>query len=273
MSHYQKDLARLDRDAAVLRAMGVSQSAAPLLTRGYRTKREAAQAFLSYGPNEEIAESWGGADQVASKGEFDSLNEMRGFKGQRRVTTLQRAVETAIPGTKAPYRLDDIRLDLLNETAPARDMRRRFVLPVADVVAEREWDADLAERVDAEFSDPRHHGRPGARKKRATVPRVKHGRAPVLPAGPGYPLSGYQCEDPAGRLVRCDSPMAATEPVRVKYRPKLPDGSRPVISLRPRDKPVVEAAQDRRERTKLRRAAGAEDAADRLARMLKDVPF
>lgn len=98
----------------------------------YRTRGELLRAFLGW--NLDTVEPWGGLDQPGSRGEFDAVNERFGLRGRRRVTTLRGALEACAP-RGAPWCLDRIDLETLNETAPAR-FGRPFELPPV----EQEWD-------------------------------------------------------------------------------------------------------------------------------------
>ena len=242
---------------SVRRLLAQELTAEPGRAGCYKTKREAASAFINYGPNRRIVDDFGGPDLRASGGEFDALNEYTEATGKRRVVTIRQAVEAAIPAGKAPYCLSDIRLDLLNETAPVVHGRegRSFRLPaaVAESQGAAEYEHEALEREYEAARNPRRQGRPSARKKSIVQKVFKGGRIPVAgPRGPGFPLSGYQYEDDRGRIVSQGSAKAVGPPVRVKYRPKV-NGARPSLFLRPGDKPVAEEARARAEREDLRR--------------------
>lgn len=94
----------------------------------YVTKGEALRAFVA--ANLDTVEAWGGLQATASGGEFDAINERAGLRGSRRVRTLAGVLWVALTGP-APYRLDRIALEDLNETSPGRDYP--FRLPDAVV--------------------------------------------------------------------------------------------------------------------------------------------
>ncbi len=197
----------------------------------HRTKRDAARAFIA--ANDHVIQEWGGLDLESSGGEFDAINERYGLKGKRRARTLADAIWTALP-VKKPYCLDRVDLDALNETAPALELGA-FRLPDAAAIAS----------LDVDQVEP-----PPARRGR--------GRGE---AGPGYPLTGYECETPAdakGRRYRvpCASAPAEAEPTgRVLYRPRV-GGRRPRVYLDEHD-PAVETEDEARELRAEAREAGA----------------
>jgi hypothetical protein len=193
----------------------------------YPTKRAAARAFI--GANDHVIQEWGGLDLESSAGEFDAVNERYNLKGKRRVTTLAGAIWEALPKGK-PYCLDRVDLDTLNETAPALELGA-FRLPDVAAVAQLEARA------------------------RDTSPRRRAPRSED--AGPGFPLTGRECEtvDAKGRKLRgpCASAPAGAEPTgRVLYRPRLPSGARPRIWLDELADPVTveDEARDLRASTR-----------------------
>jgi hypothetical protein len=187
----------------------------------HRTTRAAARAFVA--ANDHVIQEWGGLDLESTGGEFDAINERYGLKGKRRARTLADAIWTALP-SKKPYCLDRVDLDALNETAPALELGP-FRLPDAAAVA----------TLDVEREPP--------------APTRGRGRA--VERGPGYPLTGYECETPAdkkGRTYRmpCASAPAEAEPTgRVLYRPRV-GGQRPRVYLDEHD-PAVETEDRARE--------------------------
>lgn len=226
----------------------------------YRTKMAAAKAFLDYGPNLAVSQAWGGADLVSDGAEWDSVNEFVGDRpGQRRVRTLLEATMAAIPAKRRPpYCLTDIRLDLLNETAPGVDYGPfTFPADVAESIAAGHMAESVAE-AQAQEQEPRHHGRPRSRRK-PIVPRRRNGYIPKdAPRGPGYPLSGSECADEQGRIRPCSSARAIGPPERILYRPTLPDGSRGRVYIRPDDAAVGEERRSAADRARLRHAAAEE---------------
>lgn len=83
----------------------------------YATKTAALQAFRDY--NRAQIEEWGGLDRKDSAEEYDAINHKHALKGKRAVRTLSRAIWEAMPG-KAPFCLDKIDIELLNETSPGQ---------------------------------------------------------------------------------------------------------------------------------------------------------
>lgn len=199
----------------------------------HRTKREAARAFIA--ANDHVVQEWGGLDLESTGGEFDAVNERYGLRGKRRARTLADAIWHALP-SRRPYCLDRVDLDTLNETAPALELGP-FRLPDAAAVAS--LDVDQVEPAPA----PARRGR---------------GRGE---AGPGYPLTGYECETPAdakGRTRRmpCASAPAEAEPTgRVLYRPRV-GGRRPRVYLDESDPAVATEDEARELRAEARDVAG-----------------
>jgi hypothetical protein len=125
----KKSAAQLDREIAqVLSRRPLSHStqrpdwwlkAAPEEDRVcYDTKTKALKAFLD--TNYEVVQNYGGADYAVSPSEFDSVNHKYNLRGNRAAKTISQAVWAAMPEGK-PYCLDQIDLDALNDTSPARE--------------------------------------------------------------------------------------------------------------------------------------------------------
>jgi hypothetical protein len=102
----------------------------------YRTKSEALQAFRD--ANRHQIEDWGGLDTIASPAEFDAINARYGLKGSRAVRTLAQALWAVMPA-HAPFCLDEIDVETLNETSPGQH-GTGFVLPswAYDLIAARD---------------------------------------------------------------------------------------------------------------------------------------
>lgn len=113
----------------------------------YTTKGEALRAFKDW--NQRVIDAAGGLDQEMSKGEFDSVNERYGLKGKRKVRTVAQAMETVVPSGR-PFCLDQIDLDTLNETTPAREAGP-FTLP--DYVEEHKLYAKGAQEYERQSSE------------------------------------------------------------------------------------------------------------------------
>lgn len=105
----------------------------------YRTKTDALNAFADH--NRHTIERWGGMS-IESSQEFDAINHRLGLKGNKRVKTIADALWAVLPtpprgkGQEArrPYCLENLDLQLLNETSPAEE--RPFELP--DVVLDKQ---------------------------------------------------------------------------------------------------------------------------------------
>ena len=81
-------------------------------------------------------DAWGGLYNAGSRGEFDSVNERYGLRGKRRVKNIAQAVSVAIP---KPFCLDKIDLDVLNETAPGREIKFKLPYDVEEAIASRRY--------------------------------------------------------------------------------------------------------------------------------------
>lgn len=255
-------VSRAAAKAARSRRLALEEQAAeePPPAGRFKTKHEAVRTFMDWPPNREIIDDFGGPDAHGSAGEFGVLNEWLSRRGKQRVTTIREAIAAAISG-KPPFYLSRIRLDLLNETAPVLHGRsgRSYELPpgVSEAVAEAEFATGAA--AGALRTSARGLGRPEVRKP-PVVGKVFGGQLRATgPSGSGFPLSGYECEDDAGRIVPCSSPEAVGPAVRVKYRPAIYTNgkTRPSVFLRPGDRLVAEEARSRADREDLRVAARA----------------
>jgi len=97
----------------------------------FARKTDALKLF--YDHNLQVIEPWG-IDRTASGGEFDSINVKYDLRGKKRVKTLAKALWEAMPAG-APYCIDKIDLEALNDTTPAKEAGG-FRLP--DVAVERQ---------------------------------------------------------------------------------------------------------------------------------------
>ncbi|MBT8453920.1 MAG: DNA cytosine methyltransferase [Deltaproteobacteria bacterium] len=96
-------------------------------TMCYRTKTDALNKFLDY--NWRIVEEvFRGPNFDHGYEGFDNISDYQALKGKRRVNTLAKAVWFALPGPK-PWCLDNINLDLLNDSDIAQRAGARFSLP------------------------------------------------------------------------------------------------------------------------------------------------
>ena len=103
----------------------------------FRRKADAITRFANR--NRDVIDAFGGMLKPGSKGEFDAINEKYSLRGKRRVVNIQQAIARVLP-TKAPYCLDQLDLDAINETAPARHAGA-FVLPqeAEEAIANRRY--------------------------------------------------------------------------------------------------------------------------------------
>lgn len=82
----------------------------------YRTKTDALNVFLD--ANRGVVDDYGGENMVHSRASFDAINNRYDIPPRRQVDTIAKAVWWALPGP-GPWCLEDIDVELLNETAPA----------------------------------------------------------------------------------------------------------------------------------------------------------
>lgn len=89
----------------------------------YRTKTEALNKLLD--ANWRLVEAWGGPGRPDAPTEFEAINHRYSLRGDRRVDTLAKAAWWSLPGP-GPWCLENIDLDLLNQTGPALHAEREF---------------------------------------------------------------------------------------------------------------------------------------------------
>jgi len=99
----------------------------------YKTKTDALNVFLDF--NRAIVDDYGGESMKHSPESFEAINHRFGIEGKRRVDTIAKAVWWALP-PGSPYYLEDIDVELLNETAPAIYNPRGLVFRIPDYVEE-----------------------------------------------------------------------------------------------------------------------------------------
>lgn len=87
----------------------------------YKTKTDALNKFLDYNWN--VVEQWGGPNRKDLPTEYEAINHKYDLKGKRAITTLAQAVWWSMPGPK-PWRLENIDVNLLNETMPGIHAQR-----------------------------------------------------------------------------------------------------------------------------------------------------
>lgn len=95
----------------------------------YRSKGAALRQFVE--ANRDIIEQYSGINHRESPAEFDAINHKYGLRGKHAVRSIAEALWVAMPPGR-PYCLEDIDLDALNRTAPARTASREetpFRLP------------------------------------------------------------------------------------------------------------------------------------------------
>lgn len=99
----------------------------------YWTKTAAMNAFRE--ANQPIIENYGGESYRVGLSEFDAINHKYGTKAR----TVAEAMWAAMPPGR-PYCLDEIDLEALNDTSPAREARTNFRLPdyVNELIMQRE---------------------------------------------------------------------------------------------------------------------------------------
>lgn len=102
----------------------------------YPSKSAALREFLD--ANWQIVEGYGGIDYEQSPSEFDSVNHKYGLTGKNAARSIAQALWAAMPSGQRPYCIEDIDLDALNDTSPAkwgvtddqgRAVETPFVLP------------------------------------------------------------------------------------------------------------------------------------------------
>jgi len=85
--------------------------------RCFRTKTDALRVFVDY--NRETIDRYGGESAVHRPAEFDAINWRYELKGKRKVRTIGDAIWEALRGER-PWCLDEIDVDLLNQTTPGQ---------------------------------------------------------------------------------------------------------------------------------------------------------
>jgi hypothetical protein len=94
----------------------------------YRTKRDALNVFIDWNISA-IDEAFSGPNAKQPYDSFDNINHRYGLKGKRRVDTFAKALWWAMP-SGSPYYLEDIDVNMLNETSPMRhNTTRTLMLP------------------------------------------------------------------------------------------------------------------------------------------------
>jgi hypothetical protein len=99
----------------------------------YQKKRDALNVFLDW--NRAIVDDYGGEGQKHSPASFDAINHRFDIRGKRRVDTIAKAVWWALP-SGSPYYLEDIDVELLNQTAPAIYNQRGLSFSLPDYAEE-----------------------------------------------------------------------------------------------------------------------------------------
>lgn len=102
--------------------------------------------FLDW--NRALVEDYGGESMVHSAASFDAINHEHNLQGERRVDTIAKAVWWALPGP-GPWCLDQIDVQILNETAPAIFNQRGLQFELPDAVEE----AKLLEQEEAYWEE------------------------------------------------------------------------------------------------------------------------
>jgi len=101
----------------------------------YRRKRDALNVFMDW--NQRLIDlAFNGPSQEHPADSFDNFNQKYDLKGKRKINTFAKAVWFALPaGT--PYYLEDIDVDMLNETSPMRHNAEEGQLTIPDFAEER----------------------------------------------------------------------------------------------------------------------------------------
>jgi hypothetical protein len=89
----------------------------------YPTKTDALNVFAE--TNYQVIQNYGGMDYQVGVSEFDAVNHKYGAKAR----TIADALWAALPKVKRPFCLDDIDIEALNDTSPARESDVGFRLP------------------------------------------------------------------------------------------------------------------------------------------------
>jgi hypothetical protein len=84
----------------------------------YRSKGDALRVFEDW--NRRVIENYGGLDVQVSPAEFDAVNARYGLTGKRAARSIAEALWEAMPA-RGPFCLDQIDLEALNGTSPARE--------------------------------------------------------------------------------------------------------------------------------------------------------
>jgi hypothetical protein len=101
----------------------------------YRRKRDALNVFMDW--NQSIIDlAFNGPSQVHPYESFDNINSAYGLKGKRRINTFAKAVWFALPAG-GPYYLEDINVDMLNDTTPMINNAEEQLLRIPDYAEER----------------------------------------------------------------------------------------------------------------------------------------
>jgi hypothetical protein len=121
----------------------------------YPTKTAALNVFLDY--NRGVVDDYGGESMKHAPASFDAINHRFGIKGKRQVDNIAKAVWWAMPAG-SPYYLEDIDVNLLNETAPAIYNQRGLQFEIPDyaqesALLEQEAEYWLQKYGDVEYPD------------------------------------------------------------------------------------------------------------------------
>jgi hypothetical protein len=108
----------------------------------YRTKRDALNVFIDWNLGI-IDEAFSGPTAKQPPDSFDNFNRMFDLEGRRQVDTFAKALWLAMP-PGSPYYLEDINVEMLNETSPMRHNTDRY-LTIPDYAEESRLLAKEAE--------------------------------------------------------------------------------------------------------------------------------
>jgi hypothetical protein len=84
----------------------------------YSSKSEALMRFAKF--NSRVIDNYNGMEHDESPAEFDAINAKYGLTGKDRVTNISQAIWVSLPPSR-PYCLDNIDIETLNRTSPARE--------------------------------------------------------------------------------------------------------------------------------------------------------
>jgi hypothetical protein len=101
----------------------------------YRRKRDALNVFMDW--NQSLIDlAFNGPSQKQPTDSFDNFNHKYDLKGKRKIDTFAKAVWFALPAG-APYYIENIDVNMLNDTSPMRHNAEEGILTIPDFAEER----------------------------------------------------------------------------------------------------------------------------------------